>query len=478
MMLPQIDSRDKKMLLQELTNEKVLNTELEVILESIYDEVYVTDANGTTLLVNSACKRLYGLDPEELIGKNVNYLSNIGIFSPPLTPKVVQEKKTMSEIQVTRTGKEVIVTANPVFDKEGNVIKVVSITRDITEINQLRKELVNTRNLIRQYKDQLITEQAIVDNSHQIIYRSKTMRNVIELAEKIAAYDSNVLIIGDSGVGKGILAKYIHKNSNRKDGPFITVNCGAIPENLIESELFGYEKGAFTGANREGKIGLFETANKGTLFLDEISELPLSMQVKLLAAIQEKTITRVGGNKQINLDFRLIAAANRSLEDLVKRDLFRKDLYYRLNVIPIFIPPLRERKEDIVHLIYHFLDHFAKLYNKKLSMSSSALDLLIEYSWPGNVRELENLIERLVVTVDDYEISEQHLPAYVKNTKHEIEDGSLPNSLKELKDKMAAMEKEIIMQAYKELGSTYKVAKQLNLSQSSVARKIRNYRME
>lgn len=465
--------------LKELACLRALKAELETIIESIHDEIYVTDAEGTTLRVNSACKRFYGLSPQELIGKNVNAIANMGIFYPVLTPKVVKEKRPFSTLQITQSGREVIVSANPVFDSEGNVIRVVSITKDITEINQLKKELEDTENMMKNYKTQLHEMQTKnKELTGNIISRSKEMKDIMELATKIACYDSTVLIYGESGVGKGLLAKYIHSISNRKDAPFITVNCGAIPGNLLESELFGYEKGAFTGANVEGKPGLFELADKGTLFLDEVSELPLSLQVKLLTAIQEKTITKIGGNKPIKIDFRLIVAANKSLELLVKKGVFREDLYYRLNVIPIEIPPLRERTDDIVPLVYHFLAYFGNQYKKQLSVSPRTLDHLISYSWPGNIRELENIIERLVVTVDHYEIQPQQLPLHLKSDAALIKLKQAEGKNFALKESVESLEKDIILKAYKELKSSYKVAKLLNISQSAVARRIKKYNLE
>ncbi len=465
-------------IMKELQSVKELKAELETIIESIYDEIYVTDANGTTLRVNSACKRFYGLDPHDLIGKNVSHLANIGIFYPALTPKVVKEKKPFSILQVTQSGREVIVSATPVFDSQGNVAKVVSITKDVTEINQLKKNLEDTEQMMNNYKNQLAgMQKQNNDVTNNIVCRSKMMKNIISLVNKVSAYDSTILINGESGVGKGILAKYAHDISHRKDQPFITVNCGAIPENLLESEFFGYERGAFTGANKEGKIGYFEMANNGTLFLDEISELPLALQVKLLTAIQEKSIVKIGGNKQNKIDFRLIAAANKPLGTLVKKGLFREDLYYRLNVIPIEIPPLRNRKDDIIPLVYYFLDYFGNLYKKHLCISTDALGLLYEYSWPGNIRELENMIERLLITIDDTEIKPQHIPINLLNEGTNIDVSNFDGSLS-LKKSIGQIEKDIIIKAYLELKSSYKVAKLLNISQSSVARRLKKYQQE
>jgi len=289
------------------------------------------------------------------------------------------------------------------------------------------------------------------------------MREVIDLTIRVARVDSTVLILGDSGVGKEVVAGLLHKAGNRSKHPFIRVNCGAIPENLLESELFGYEGGAFTGAKREGKPGMLELAHKGTLFLDEIAELPPALQVKLLTVIQERVVTRLGGTKPIQVDLRILAATNRNLYSMVEQGLFRADLYYRLNVIPIVIPPLRERKEDIPFLVSHFLQKFNKKHRQVKSIDPGAMDILYHYPWPGNVRELENLVERLVVITPGDIIEARDLPINVLNKGSSFSDnGSLS-------------EKEIITELYHRLRSTRKVAETLGVNQSTVVRKIKKY---
>jgi transcriptional regulator with PAS, ATPase and Fis domain len=299
------------------------------------------------------------------------------------------------------------------------------------------------------------------------------MQRLWTLMQNTANTKANILITGETGVGKSAVAKTIHAMSNRADGPFIEVNCAVLHENLIESELFGYEKGAFTGASTSGKIGKIELANHGTLFLDEIGELPPHIQSKLLQLIQEKTIERLSGTKKIELDFRLIVATNRNLEEEVQRGLFRSDLFYRLNVIRIHIPPLRQRREDILPLAQQFLARFSKEYGKQLAFSPRFLAFLETYDWKGNVRQLENLIERMVITVQDPIIDVSALPTeYTGETAPSIPMLAQGGTLA---DRMDAYESQIIQESYRRCGTTVAVAKDLGISQATAARKVAKY---
>jgi transcriptional regulator with PAS, ATPase and Fis domain len=297
------------------------------------------------------------------------------------------------------------------------------------------------------------------------------MQELLALALRLAQVDSTILILGESGVGKDVNAKLVHKYSKRKEGPFVTVNCSAIPENLLESELFGYERGAFTGANREGKIGLFELADNGTLFLDEISELPLPFQAKLLRAIQEREIMPVGSSKPRSVNIRILVATNRNLEALVKEGKFREDLYFRLNVVPLYIWPLRERRQDIIPLTYTFRDKFCRAYGLKKDFIPEVLGIFLEYNWPGNIRELENLVERLLVTSPGEWITLADLPPglfeHIDYKSNIQVRGVMPLRLAILE-----LEGQLIQNALKECGSTYKAAKALNIDQSTLARKM------
>lgn len=468
------DITDLDAVAQELEATKELNKELEAIFNSSYDEIYVTDGKGITLRVNKAGERFYGLKADEMIGKHVNELEEMGLFSPSITPQVLKSKKRTTLIQTTKSGQKIIVTANPVFDEKGQIIRVVTNSRDITELSSLRQRLEDTEKLMDNYRSEIVKLRKDRISTSEIISNSIPMQKILVLIGKVAGVDSTVLIEGESGVGKGVVALKIHQLSKRSEYPFITINCGAIPENLMESELFGYEGGAFTGAKKEGKKGLFETAGSGTIFLDEISELPLNLQVKLLHVIQDKRLRRVGGNDYIEVNARIIAATNRNIPRLIKDRKFRDDLYYRLNVVPISIPPLRQRKEDISVLIDHFLEAFLEKYELHKKIAPETMELLLKYNWPGNVRELENLVERVVVTVDTLEVLPIHLPDYILHA-----DGSSEKvfvlDICSLKNATEDLERQLLNKALLKFHNTYKMADALEVNQSTVVRKMHRY---
>jgi len=468
------DITDLETVALELKATKELNKELEAIFNSSYDEIYVTDGEGYTLRVNKAGERFYGMKAEELVGKHVIKLEELGLFSPSITPQVLKTKKRITLVQTTKKGQKIIVTANPVFDEKGQIIRVVTNSRDITELSNLRQRLEDVEKLMNNYRKEIVklNKERIITS--EIISKSATMKQLLELAEKVAGVDSTVLIEGESGVGKGVISLNIHQKSKRNKGSFVTINCGAIPENLMESELFGYEGGAFTNAKKEGKKGLFEIANGGTVFLDEIAELPLSLQVKLLHVLQEKRFMRVGGNEYIEGNVRIIAATNRSIPRLIKERKFREDLYYRLNVVPLFIPPLRHRKEDIPALIEHFLDVFLEKFELYKKVAPETLELLLKYNWPGNVRELENLIERLVVTVDSIEILPNNLPDYILHADGNAEKVVVLD-ICSLKNATEELELQLLNKALSKFHNTYKMAEALEVNQSTIVRKMQKY---
>ncbi|NLI11347.1 MAG: sigma 54-interacting transcriptional regulator [Peptococcaceae bacterium] len=310
---------------------------------------------------------------------------------------------------------------------------------------------------------------------HKIIAHSNTFMRTIDLATRVAQTDSTVLILGESGVGKEVIAHLIYQlNKRREKGAFIKINCGAIPEDLLESELFGYDTGAFTGAKKEGKKGMFELAQQGVIFLDEIAELPLRLQVKLLRVLQEKEFFRLGAVKPVNADVQIIAATNKDLLEAVKAKSFREDLYYRLNVVPIVVPPLRERWEDIVPLILLYLNEFNEKYKQSKFFSSECLKVMLSYSWPGNVRQLANLIERLVVTCEEQMIRVQDLPGEIK-TPVSISDRFHINESLSLPEALSRLEREMVEWTMRRYRSTYKAAKALGVSQSTVARCVKKY---
>ncbi|MGA5688784.1 sigma-54 interaction domain-containing protein [Cytobacillus pseudoceanisediminis] len=461
----------------ELTHYKNLNHELETIINTCFDEIFVTDGIGTVLRVNPAGEAFYGMKAAEIVGKNTEELARKGLFSPSLFPIVKERKERVSMIQRTRTGRTIHCIGNPSLDPEGNIEFIIFTSRDLTEIRQLRNKIERTEHLLESFQEELEELRRFQNKEEEeFISFSPDMRKIVKMVDKIAKVDSTILVTGKSGVGKGVIVSLIHKKSKRRKQPFIHVNCGAIPEPLIESELFGYEPGAFTGANKEGKIGLFEEANGGTLFLDEIGEMPLNLQVKLLKAIQEHEIQRVGGTRPIQVDTRIIAATNKDLEKMVEEGTFREDLFYRLNVIPIYIPPLKTRKEDISYLMDHFLEISNKKYGTSAYLTLEAENKLINYSWPGNVRELENLMERLVVIADKDEIQLTDLPHKIVNSSIGQQQYAVQiNEICSLKQAQEELEEQLIINAYKKYHSSYKIGKALGINQSTAYRKIQKY---
>lgn len=445
---------------------------LKKILDNSYDEIFVTDKNGITIYVNSACERNYGVGPEKFIGQQPGQMADEGYCYPPITPMILRDKKTVTLEQKTITGRRIVTTATPVFDEDGELELIIQNVRDITHIAETKYDLEETLKLVQRYKQEIAQLKKRDLQNKNFLVRSKQMEELLELAETVAPVDTNILILGESGTGKGVMTKYIHDLSERKTGPFITINCAAIPEQLMESELFGYVAGAFTGADTKGKAGLFELANGGTLFLDEIGEIPLRLQAKLLHVIQELKFSRVGGREPVRLDCRIIAATNRNLGKMVRAGEFREDLYYRLKVIEMEIPPLRERPEDISFLVYLFLNNFDKKNKKSHQFSHEALDILVNYNWPGNIRELENLIERLVITTQEPVIEPRHLP---KSFQNHDEDAISISSPQSLDSAIEQFEKKLVLKTYKRLGSSYKVAQALKISQSRASRLIRKY---
>ncbi|MEK7018426.1 sigma-54 interaction domain-containing protein [Bacillus sp. FSL R9-9410] len=437
--------------------------DLQDVFEYAFDEIFVTDDKGIVVRVNSMCERHYQLSAKELVGKHVQELQKEGIFYPSATLEVIEKKRPVELVQTTKSGEYLHVRTRPVFDDEGNLRRVISYSRDLTELYQLRQKVEEMDNQLKTYKKELRETY-----EHEgLIFKSIAMQKIIETIKKVSVVDSTVLVLGETGVGKSRLVRHLHEVSHRKNESFYEINCAALPTNLIESELFGYSGGSFTGANREGKKGLLESAHKGTLFLDEIGEMPLEIQAKLLQVLQEKTFRSIGGRELKKVDVRIVAATNRDLSTMVKQGTFRKDLYYRLNVIPISIPPLRERTEDILPLIYHYLQHFNKKYGRDVKLAPSTLQMFVGYPWEGNNREIENVIERIVITADDF-VTVEDLPLSMQETTVEQSGQSLYRMLEEV-------ERNIILKAYKTYGSSYKVAEFLQISQSAATRKIKKF---
>ena len=443
---------------------KELIENIDVILDAARDDLLISDGEGRIIAVNSSFEERYGLTREETLGKTVYQLEEAGYFKPSVVSRVLKEKERISLQQENNVGRVILVTATPVFDDNREIRFVISYSRDITEMVQLQKQ-------VKEYSEELNRLRSGSEDN-QIIAESKEARDMLESVSTMAAYDANVILTGPSGSGKTMYARQIHQLSERRDGPFIEVNCAAIPESLLESELFGYERGAFTGASEKGKAGFVELADKGTLFLDEISEMPFPLQAKLLKVIQDKTVTRVGGTKEKKVDFRLIAATNRDLASLVKEGAFREDLYYRLNVLHLDVLPLAARKDDILPLADHFLRSFNEKYGQHKTFGAEVLKQLRQYKWPGNVRELSNVVERSAMMTREDTIDE------IAFGDMDVTDSTQIMDVFEgidLNAHLEAVEGTIIRRAWEQYRSSTKVAKILSISQPTAHRKIKKY---
>ncbi|WP_179151965.1 sigma-54 interaction domain-containing protein [Oceanobacillus senegalensis] len=445
-------------------------------LESSSDGVLIADMDGNTLYVNPAYENISGLKRSEILGKKLQTLLDENAFNESATLKVLETKQSISLIHRYISGRTALTTAAPIFDKDKEMIGVICNTRNIEDLINLKKELERVNLIKQRYSQELELLRKEHFPAKGLIYKSMAMQEVLRFASNAAAFDSTILISGESGTGKEVLANFIYQHSNRKDKPFIKVNCAAIPKDLFESELFGYMPGSFTGASNSGKAGLFELANTGTILLDEIGELTMPIQSKLLRVIQEQEVLRIGGTKPIKLDVRIISSTNRNLLEEIKNGTFREDLYFRMNVIPITIPPLRNRPEDIRELINHFLKKLNTKYQKNVIMSQNLVEALVKYSWPGNVRELQNVVEYMFIMNEREEISFEQLPDKILNEHVLMNDYKHAEGQKgKLDYLMEVYEKSILQSALNKHSSLRKAAKTLGINPSTLSRKIKKY---
>ncbi len=468
---------------QNLESYKKVNKQLEAVFNSSSDGIWVLDSNGSVLSINTAAEEVEGFKAKDVVGKSIADLLKIGAIDQAVTPTVLKTQKKISIISYReKTQKTLLVTGTPVFDENGKISLVVVNERDMTELTALREKIENSNMVTEKIKDEL-SELSLQDlRENRIVAESKQMHNVLAVALKLSRIEaSNILILGESGTGKGLLAKFIHSKSRRKKNPIIEINCAALPENLLEAELFGYESGAFTGARKQGKAGLFELANKGTLFLDEIGDMPLHLQAKLLKYLDDHNVMRLGGVRSRIIDCMVVAATNQDLDKLVMEKKFRGDLLYRLNAFTLNIPPLRERPEDTFELVDYYLRKYNQLYRKKTKLGSEALALLTQYGFPGNVRELKNIIKKAVVIsespkLDDFIktcITSQKDACFFAYAAHgDSEPGSKQMNLT---DELFATEGQILRKAMKRCASTSELAKVLGISQPTAFRKMKKH---
>src|SRR3990172_7517371 len=434
----------------------------DALLNASFDGFVVVDAHGTVLKVNKAYVRIAGLREEDIVNKNMVDVVKKGVLKHSVSLEVIKRRIPITMMHTYPTGSTALVIVN---------------VRDITQLNKLRERL-GQQAVAGEPNESIFLSPEYADlPTFNLVIHSDKMKRCLWAALKVAKYDSPVLILGESGVGKGRFAKLIHDGSLQRGGPFVHLNCGAIPEPLVESELFGYERGAFTGALSTGKPGQFELAQNGTIFLDEIGELSLSLQVKLLNVIEEKRVQRLGGRHSIAINARLVAATNRELKAMVGEGRFREDLYFRLNVVPLRIPALRERPEDIPVMLTTFLESLSRKYGVRKRLAPEVLQALSDYHYPGNVRELENILERLAILSDGEEIQASHLSlgAFEAAGRDVAVDTSLVSGLGDMAD---LFEARVLRQALDQCRTMREAAGKLGISVPTLWRKLRKHKLQ
>ncbi|WP_286240468.1 sigma-54 interaction domain-containing protein [Neptuniibacter halophilus] len=458
-------------------NRSISERALELVLEKSRDNIMIADGNGVILQAGSNCAQIYGRSLEQMLGASIYELEQEGVLKPSVTAQVLQQRKPVQLMQATRTGRTVMAEGFPVFDEQEQLVRVISFSQDLTDLQLLQQEyeLLQQKLARRGYP---AGETVQVD---ELCFKSQALKEIYELLQRVAPTDASLLLLGESGVGKTAIAQLCHRLSPRAAAPFIEVNCSAIPESLFESEMFGYAPGSFTGASRQGKPGLIEQADGGTLFLDEVGELPLAMQAKLLKVLQDGVVTRIGSTTSTNIDFRLVSATNQNLHDQVVAGEFRLDLYYRLNVMPVMIPALRERPEDIPVLLDHVLVRLNQRYQQDKVLDEQARQQLVQYPWQGNVRELENLLERFYVASPG-NLIQCELPVYAQAGAEPMPAPVAPVvvpaaglSGRSLNEALDAYEKQLLEEALKQCDTTYQLAESLGLSQPTVFRRLRKH---
>ena len=447
----------------------------EQFLDSFKDAVCITDHVGIVVFLNNRHSELTGIPRESLLGKSAVEMMKHGLFDVVVNPEVVKTKQNHSSIQNVG-GRKLILEGTPILDESGEVAFVITFMRDVTTLMDLKRKLAIQKELLDAYQTMSLTDQKYAAKYPRVIH-SPAMRKIYSQIDNIAETDATVLLIGETGVGKDVVARHIHSVSPRSEKPFIKADCSSIPENLIETMLFGYTSGTFSGGSRHGKIGLIEAAASGTLFLDEIGDLPLTMQSSLLRLLQDREVMRVGATSASKVDVRILAATNKDLEKEVRLGNFRTDLYYRLKVAVLKLPPLRERREDILPMAHGFMDFFCAKYKRNMEISAEAADALLLHTWPGNARELENLIQGLVVTSRKSSIGVEDLPfARRMRSKPSVCHGNLADVELEgrtFKEIMQDLEGSVLRKAIGQFGSVNDAAKKLGINRSTVFRKLK-----
>ncbi|PLX96710.1 MAG: Fis family transcriptional regulator [Desulfuromonas sp.] len=472
-----VESRLVESMSRRLPSLTSLSRELDAIIDSSSDGLFVCDGAANVIRMNPASERIHQVSSGDIVGRNMSELIDAGFIDRSAALETSRTGDVVTLMQ-NKAGRKLMSIATPVCNDVGELERIVVSERDITEIDRLQREIEEQEAKANIFRDQILEQQQAALEARRVIARSPSMVKALEQAIKVSAADSSVLILGESGVGKGLIADLIHQHSTRSDSPLIKINCGAIPESLIEAELFGYEKGAFTGARDKGKPGHFELADGGILFLDEIAELPLASQVKLLRFLEDGQVVRLGGTSSRRVDVRILAATHRDLKEMVAAGRFRLDLYYRLNVIPLSVPPLRQRGECLVPLLRHYIEQFSVASGQPKRLTRAALDVLTHYDYPGNVRELMNLCERLVVMTETEMIGLTDLPA-------ELVAGGLEQTIqqlqwqgdKTLQEVLDDVEKQLLSEARERFCNQTDMAAALGVNQSTIARKLKKHNL-
>lgn len=458
---------------------KMDQEDIEFLLEALRscffteDGITMVDENCVTIMSNEAHQKIMGTEASRIVGRRTDELVEDGMFQQSASTLAFESQKQVTITQTIPNGKTILVTATPIFDKNGKITRIINNVRDVPILKQMFDEQLKQETLLQSYKSELTKRTELAGG---LIAESSKMRQILRVAERVSGNQSTVIIRGESGVGKGVIARLIHDMSDRESKPMVSINCGAIPASLLESELFGYAAGAFTGANRDGKVGLFEAADGGVVFLDEIGELPLQLQPKLLSFLETGEIMRIGSTKVKKVDCRIIAATNRNLEQMVAEGEFREDLYYRLSVIPIDIPPLRERREDIIPLAIAFLKEENEKNDRKVTMSKELLEAMEQAEWKGNVRQLRNVVERMVILSQHKTLQLSDLPDMSVHEGTPSGETARPKLPVSLPDVVSRVEDDYIDMAMEEGGSVRKAADLLGIPPTTLFRKIKRNR--
>lgn len=465
----------------------------ETMLDNISESLYILDDKGNYIFVNSSYVKITGISREVALKSNVYDLLEDGQYDKCVSDIVYKTKKKVTVFQdVYIAGNKKlrqIVKSTPIFDDNGNVKNIVATAKPICSISEEYEEAVQNDMVSNLY-----VKPSFESENPKVIAVSKKMKEILKIADRVSDVDSSVLIYGESGSGKEVIAHYIHDRSERRNKKIIEINCASLPESLLESELFGYEKNSFTGASRQGKKGIIEEAEGGTLFLDEINSMSLNLQGKLLRVLETKMVQRIGSVQEKYVNFRLIAATNCDLKECVNEGKFRMDLYYRLSVIPLNVPNLRDRVEDVVPLAIFFLKYYCDKYNRVKTFSKNLFNIMLEYEWPGNVRELKNFVERMIVMSSENVIEINDVPDSMFtgniNCIYKSKSDKKPIFIEQkdafkwleqegfsMKCYLEKCEKELIEDVLKKYGSTYKAAKILKMSQPTLVRRKEKYKI-